>query len=388
MQVFKTFMKILKKKIPTAMIYIAVFMAISIPMANSGAEMNMFEQTRMNICIFDEDNTPESRALTEYIGQSHDIVQLENDRDTIIDALYYERVNYVLIINSGYAEKLASSSTEELFGSYHMHYNYSTVFMGQFLNEYVNSVRAYIAGGKELSDAIKSAEAALSQETEVAYASFDEVGNEDYPRNYSYYFRYLPYVLVSAMINALCPVLLALNRRDIRFRTNCSSVKPNSYTMQIFAGSAIFVFAAWMLFMAAGMIMYGGIFEGKAWYAVLNSFIFALVSASIAIFISSLSPSMNIVNLLTQVIGLGMSFLCGIFVDQSLLGDGVLAAARFLPAYWYIKVNNMLSGIEVFDFSKMAEFLAIEAAFAVVLAILTVLVRRLKYSGAAILTNN
>ena len=386
MQVFNTFIKIIKSKMPVAMIYIGVFLGIAIPMAMSGTAADMFSQTRIKVCIFDEDNTAESRSLTDFIAQRQDIVSLENDRDAIIDALYYEHADYVLIINKGYAEGLASGDTENIFGSYHMHYSYSAVFMGQFLNEYVSSVRAYLAGGEEISSAIKNTEKALSQETEVNIASFDIAGNEDYPVRFSYYFRYMPYVLISVLINALCPALLAVSRKDIRFRTNCSCLKPTSYTLQIFAGSGIFVVAVWMIFVIAGIFMYGGLYQGMAWLAVLNSFIFALVSASIAIFISSLSPNQNVISLLTQVIGLGMSFLCGIFVDMSLLGDGVLAAARFLPAYWYIKANNMLAGIDAFDCAKLAEFLAIEAAFAVVLAILTVIVRRLKYSGAAVMT--
>lgn len=386
MQVFNTFIKIIKSKMPVAMIYIGVFLGIAIPMAMSGTAADMFSQTRIKVCIFDEDNTAESRSLTDFIAQRQDIVSLENDRDAITDALYYEHADYVLIINKGYAEGLASGDTEKIFGSYHMHYSYSAVFMGQFLNEYVSSVRAYLAGGEEISSAIKNTEKALSQETEVNTASFDIAGNEDYPVQFSYYFRYMPYVLISVLINALCPALLAVSRKDIRFRTNCSCVKPTSYTLQIFAGSGIFVVAVWTIFVIAGIFMYGGIYQGMAWLAVLNSFIFALVSASIAIFISSLSPNQNVISLLTQVIGLGMSFLCGIFVDMSLLGDGVLAAARFLPAYWYIKANNMLAGIDAFDSAKLAEFLVIEAAFAVVLAILTVIVRRLKYSETAVMT--
>ncbi|MCH5192598.1 MAG: ABC transporter permease [Oscillospiraceae bacterium] len=389
MQVFKTFMKIIRSKMGVAMIYVGVFLGISIPMATSSTSSEMFaQQTKIDICIFDEDNTSESRALTDLIGQRQNIVQLENDRDAVIDALYYARANYVLIINEGYAEKLASGDTDELFGNYHMHDSYAEVFIGQFLNEYVSSVRAYIAGGEDISSAIEKAEKALSQETEVRTASFEDVGSADYPIRFSSYFRYMPYVLISVLINALCPALLAINRNDIRFRTNCSCVKPAAHTLQIFAGSGIFVLLVWVIFVATGAFMYGGIYQGKAWLAVLNSFIFALVAASIAIFISTLSPSQNIVNLITQVIGLGMSFMCGIFVDQSILSDGVLAAARFLPAYWYVRANNMLAGIDAFDSAQLTEFLVIEFAFAAVLAILTLLVRRLKYSGVSALKVN
>ena len=381
MQVFNAFIKVLKKKLPASLIYITVFLVISIQMAKSGSAVNTFEATSLNVCIFDEDNTEESRALSEFIGTNHKLVELENDRDTIMDALYYERVDYVLIINQGYAERIAADDTDDLFSSYHMHYSYGTVFMEQLLNKYVGAVKAYRAGGKDISGAIESTESALVQETKVTYVSFDnDNGNTDYSIDFSFYFQYMPYILLSVLMSTLCPVLLIMNRKDIRFRTNCSSVKPNSYTMQIFAGSTLFIVAVWLVFMVAGMFMYGGIYQGKAWLAVLNSFIFALVSAAIAVFNSSFDPSQNIISLMTQILGLGMSFLCGIFVQQSMLGDGVLAVARFLPAYWYVRANDMLAGREIFDALQLAGFLAIEAAFAVVLMLLTLLVRRLKYS--------
>lgn len=382
MQIFNAFMKVLKKKIPTSGIYILVFLVISIPMARSGSAVNTFEASSLDICIFDEDDTEESHALMEFIGERHHIVELQNDKDAITDALYYETVDYVLIINQGYARQLAISSADNLFQSYHMHDSYGTVFMEQLLDEYVSAVRAYVAGGEDISSAMKSTEEALLQETEVIYASFEDDGNTDYSKDFSFYFQYMPYILISVLMSTLCPVLLTMNCKDIRFRTNCSSVKPTSYTMQIFAGSTFFIIAVWIVFMIAGLFMYGGIYHGKAWFAVLNSFLFALVSAAITIFISSFDPSQNFISLMTQVLGLGMSFLCGIFVPQSLLGDGVLAVARFLPAYWYVRANDMLAGRELFDLSKLTGFLAMEAAFAVVLAILTLLIRRMRYSGA------
>ena len=135
-------MKIMRKRLPSAMIYIIVFVVISILVTNASTKDNKFEVTKLDICVFDEDDTPESRALTEFIGKTNDIDEIENDRDAIIDALYYKRVNYALIINKGYAEKLAAGDTADLFGSYHIDENYSVVYIGQFLDEYTTSVKA------------------------------------------------------------------------------------------------------------------------------------------------------------------------------------------------------------------------------------------------------
>ena len=114
---------------------------------------------------------------------------------------------------------------------------------------------------------------------------------------FSSFFQYMPYILISVMIYSLCTVLMAISKKDVSFRTACSSLSPRSSTLQIFGASAIYVAVIWLIFMIAALFMYGGIFEGRAWFAVLNSLIFTLVAASIAIFISSFDLEENVINI-------------------------------------------------------------------------------------------
>ena len=98
------------------------------------------------------------------------------------------------------------------------------------------------------------------------------------------------------------------------------------------------------------------------------------------LFIAALSPGKNAISMIGNVTGLGMSFLCGVFVPQSLLSDTVLSIGKFLPAYWYIKANDMLAGFstEVFSMNKYWTYVGIECGFSVALFCLTLLVFKLK----------
>ncbi len=365
----------MKKNITTSMIYLLVFMVLSIYFVIAGSdEAKVFEQVKLDICVFDEDNTPESRELISFIGKCHNLVDIENNETKIIDALYYERVNYVLVIKQGYSQKLASGEESQLFENRHMHKGYNEIMAEQMLNEYVSAVRAYLAGGKDLASAVKSAEEALTESVSVDYKSFDE--KSEAADNFKFYFQYLPYIFLCIMINALCPNIMTMNKGDIRYRTECSGIKPASYIMQIFAANTVMVVGVWLLFMLVGMVMYGGIYQGSAWICVLNSFVFMLVSASFSLLISCFAPNGNAINLITQILSLGMSFMCGVFVEQSLLSKEVLMAARFMPAYWYIRVNDMVSENSSSALSDAAGFMLIELAFAVVPVLLTVLIRK------------
>jgi len=384
MQVFKTMFKVMRSRLPSAMIYIIIFLAISAFVTSQSTKDNKFEMNRLKVCVFDEDGTPESRALTKFIGKHNDIVEIDNNRDTITDSLYYKTVNYALIINKGYAERLAAGETAELFGSYHMDESYSVVYMSKMLDEYTGSVKAYLAMGKSLEEAVSATEAAMSQETEVEMLRVDKGGDSHFSVDFAQYFQFMPYILVSVIISIVSLVLVTMNKKDIRYRTNCSCLKNSKYTFQLFFGSFLFVLFIWLIFMVAGTVFNKEMYTGRAWLAVLNSFIFSMVVAALAVFIASFEPKDNILNLITQVLGLGMSFLCGVFVPMEILSDGVLSVARFLPAYWYVRANRMISEEDAFSSEGVMKCMLIECLFIVVLVLMTILVRRLRYSSASI----
>ena len=73
----------------------------------------------------------------------------------------------------------------------------------------------------------------------------------------------------------------------------------------------------------------------------------------------------------------------GIFVPQWLLGERVLKVSEFLPAYWYVKANNMLFGIngEIYSDKGFLTYLGIEMLFAVMLFALVMLVFKTKHDA-------
>lgn len=385
MQVFKAFFRVLRKNLTTAVIFMTVFLVIAVAMSKNTKDTPLKLENEQIVSVFDEDDSPESRRFAELLDERFKVKEIANDRDVITDMLYYEDIEYALVINKGFGEKLANGETSELFSSYDMHRSYSAVVVEQFLEDYAGTVKAYTASGIPVEKAMDSARTDLLTETEVKFEVFTEE-DPDFPTSFAAYFRYMPYILISAILSALCPVLMIMNRKEIRFRTNCSSFPQNSYNIQLFAGGAVFVIAVWAVFMIAGIFMYGGIFQGKAWLAVLNSLVFALISTALAVLIASLITTQNVLTLLVQAFGLGMSFLCGIFVPQSMLGGGVLAVGRFLPAYWYVRLNDMLCGNTIYSNEKALLCLGIETAFLAALLLVTILVRRLRYSGSQIMT--
>lgn len=381
MQVFKVFMKITKKNLVMASIYVGIFLVIALIISQSNNE-DTFTATKLRISVIDQDHSKASLALTDYIGSKHNLVTIKDDKDTMLDALYNETTHYVLRIKEGYEEKLKNNDTDDLFDNYQVHSWYGGTLFELDLNEYVTTLASYLVGGNELSAAITKTTAALQEEVTVDTISFDTKSADspaDYGSGIASFFRYLPYVFLSLLITLLCPVLTTIYSKEISNRTNCSSTTLTKFNLQIFLGSGVLIVIIWILFMAMASGM-NGMFVGRAWLAVLNSFVFIMVAAGIAILLAIFSPSTQVMNVIANVVSLGMSFLCGIFVPQSMLGENVLRFAKFLPAYWYAKANDLLAGIstETYTSTRCLQYIGIEAVFVVALFAVILLLRKVK----------
>ena len=380
MQVFKVFFKVLKAKFPAAITYLIVFFSIAIVMANMGGTTEIFEDSKVTMSIIDNDDSDASKALVRYLSKNNKIVEIENNQRAITDSIYQETVAYVFVIEDGYEEKISKGERDGLFLNYKNPKSSSGVFIDSKIDLYTKTLSGYIAGGNSLEDSLAKTDETLSDEVKVNMETFKKEENAEFSDAFRNYFQYIPYGILSVLVTALSPVLLILNKKEIRDRTNCSSIRFSSQTAQIILGSFLFAFVLWAVFAFAGVMMNADGFGQRHALAVLNSFVFALISLAIALIVSNVAKKEESVGMITNIIGLGMSFLCGVFVPQSLLGEGVLNVARLLPAYWYVRANDMLAGAndDVYSAERFMEFLGIQIAFAVVLFAVAIIISRRK----------
>ncbi len=376
MQVFKLFFRIAKTKWLATLIFLGIFLLI-LNFTDVGGGAQSFTTSKMALTVFDRDNTDASKRLCEYLGKDNEIVDFEDDKDKLIDALYITSTNYVITINEGYSEKLAKGETDGLFTTRYLHDSYTNRLADSTLDDYVSTVKAYLAGGMEFDKALDAAEEALAIKTDVNFETFSE---DQSTSKAAAFFNYMPYALLSIIVSVLCPVIIAMNKKDVGFRTQCSSIKMSAVSAQTIAASGILVAVLWVFLMILGVGKNGGMFSGNMWYAVLNSVSFTFVCVSIALLFAELGVDDNVQAFATQVLGLGMAFMCGMFVPQEMLSGGVLAVARFLPAYWYVKANDMICGMSVdtFKLSTVMMCIGIQFLFAAAIYAVSIIVKKQK----------
>lgn len=362
-------MKIFVKKIPTVSIYFIIFAVIGVLMSSNDNENMGFKASKPKICISDLDNSEASKELVKFIEAKAEIIEMDTDEESVQDALYYQTLDCLLTIKDGFEDKLAAGETDDLFDSTKQPSTYKGELVDSQLNQYISAVAMYTASGYEPAKACSAAAETAELSVDVTIESFGKDSKGD---NYmiGHFTQYLAYIFICVLVQSLVPIITTFNKKTLRQRIDSSSIPVSRKTAQVLAGASIVVTAVWILFMILGIAIYkGDMFSQNGLLAMLNSFVFILVAAGITLVIAQFDLNYNTLSMVSNVVSLGMSFLCGVFVPQSLLGSGVLTAAKFLPAYWFVRANNMLFGFsdEAFTKTKYFEYLGIELLFAAAL---------------------
>lgn len=381
MQVFKLYLKILRKNLGTVMIYVVLFAALLAAMTNTNDSGSAYSDVSLKISVFDEDNTEASRSLCDYLDEKYEVVSVSENEEQILNALFYCTIDYALVIKNGYSERISVCDTKELFENYKdPSSSASQLFEGE-LDEYVRCMSAYITSGYTLSEAIIMTEASISDEIAVTKETFTNDNASGMPQTHAYFFQYFAFIIISVFMNAVCPVLITLNRNDLKKRMSSSSIPQSKQSIQIILGSTVVFVSIWLIMVIGGTLAFGGISGMATIYAILNCLAFSITAAGITMLCSVLIEEKRAINIATNIIGLGMSFLCGVFVPQELLSEKVLDVSRFLPAYWYVRTNDMLAGIsgEIFSTSSYLTYIGIQLLFAAFLFISYILISRIRY---------
>lgn len=370
MQVFKTFFKIAKKHLAQVLVYVSVFLILIFMMSFSAkkSSTDQFTAKSVDIVILDNDNTALSQGIYDYLDSRHNIIELEHtDYEALTDNLFYQRISYVLIIPKGFEESFVTNGDLKL--THNMREDSAAgFFVNHQLDGFLDSVALYQIGGFTLDEAIASTLQNLADSPEVENIVFDEkaTGGND---TMFYYFQYIGYIFLMIFAVSLVPILVTFHDRDINARISCSSAPAKSRNFQIGLGCICYSVLTWFLFILLATIVFkpSNVFSEQGLMCLANSFVFTLICTSITLLLSTFNLKDNSLNLISNIIGLGMSFLCGVFVPQWILGSSVIAVGKFLPAYWYIKIINMVTGWsgEAYSIASFWRYLGIEVVFLV-----------------------
>lgn len=343
MKVFSTFFRIIWKNKMNVILYIAIFAGLSLVFGAMAGDSTKqaYEESNVSIAVIDHDQTQASEALYSYLDEIHTIEVVEDNEDAKLDAFFNMKVIGIIEIEDGFEEGLYQNDLEGKITAYNSPVGTGNTFVSMQAQEYASSLSNYITLGYDMEEAILKTQENLALEAEVGFVSKD--AGKEYSQYY-YYFLYLTYALVSICIFALCPVFIRFRQKNLRDRMDCAALPAGKRSGALAAGAIVFGLGLFLLIILMSIVAYhniDGYFDSIGYYT-LNVLVNLLVTISIALVLSNFIESTNILSVFANIIGLGLSFISGVFVPQEILSEGVLKVAKCFPTYWYVDVINKI----------------------------------------------
>jgi len=384
MNLFKVYFKILNKNRKSILLPIIIGLGIAImfqALNKNDAAGSDFSSTK-TICSFINEGkeTAFSNGLKDYLADYTDMKPAISEKDRN-DQLFYGQVEYILILPAGYESKLEENEAPDLEKMV-ANDSFGSVNLDGRIDDYVNTWLAYKAAEPNLSDeelATKT-KSALSNQANVDIMGINTQSTEK--ENFTLFFNHSEYALLGSLIGGIAIVLSILNKKEVKMRSQCSPLKQKTRNTQIVLASIVFSMGVYILNLGIAFYLFGArLFTTMGLWMCLNLLIFTVTTMSLGFFVATLSQSRQTQSAINNIVSLGMCFLSGSFVPQTLLSESVQNFSKFTPGYWFIKANDTLgslSGYAISDMENIFKYLAIDFAFAVAILAVSLLLGKQK----------
>lgn len=384
MQVFRLCLMILKKKLPILMIYVFVFLNVLLIVAlnfNRSPEQAAFSTKRFPIALVAAREGPLVEGLREELAKTADFVTLPEDREKQQDALFFRSVTAIVRIPADF-EDLILSGGKPVVEKVSAPNTVAGMNLSLLIDQYIRTARLHAVARPDLT-AGEIAERTLSDLKANTPVSLQATPSTSANLSYTaYFFNYLSYVYLSVFILGISALMVVFNDPDLQRRNACSPIPAGRVNLQFLLANLLFTLIVWVVMGA----MYFALspdktFTGNLGWFYANSLLYAFCAASLSYLIGISVKSGSAVSAVSNVVALGTSFLCGVFMPQSMLSAPVLRIAQFTPTFWYVRANNLLAESALTQASQRSEFsrmLLVQTVFGIAFLVLALVAGKRK----------
>ena len=392
MHLYKHFWKMVKKN-KTGIIIYSVIMIVMCVLVLFIANQEFREPGEENysepvdISYVDNDQSVLSRGLIDYLGKNNNMSDYAGkDSEEINDLVFFTITSYHFEIPEGFAEQI--NAGEECNVEYRSFvsgasYIYS---VSSAIDSYVNTYKTFLDMGMTEGEAVEMTAEVLDQEVNISVYSGKEDFVEGTAKDWSVYevtlfFTYLSFGMITLTVGS---VIIKTNGEQVSKRVEAGPVSRFKRSVVDSLGLYSVGLILWMICTAV-MYIYGydsNLVKERGLYISINTLIMILYNCSMTAFISAFRMKSEVLSMITNIVGLGLSFLSGVFVPQWFLGDSILNVAKFFPFYWTVKsLNTIYTGSGaglLFDTNAIFQYYEVGLLFAVAFFVLSIAVRKLK----------
>lgn len=343
MEAFKAYFLVLRRCKGAIIMYALIALLIPVVMSIGNAKDDEFSASSLNIGIVDEDDKSLGTALVDYFGEEHEIRKIEDDRQEILDSLYWEELDYVLLIPMGYEEALLNGSSMDL-SCMKVPGQFTSAYFESEFRLYMDKLQMLVKSGYSMKEAQEELSVLAESETEVELADFVNEKQNDIS---TVFLQYMPYLFITLSMMGIGYVLMSFNKTEIRERMECGKVSLLKRTMGLAAGAIVYGMMVFILGLAAAAVISKGsiLTDSRLPWFILNMSGMLLFGLSLGFLTGMFAKSAETINGILNVVSLVFCFMGGVFVPIDFFGDGVKTAAQFFPTYWYVISNEQIGGM-------------------------------------------
>ncbi len=350
MIVFNTFWRIVKKYKGTILLYTVMLIMFGGINLTSYSTNDMFTPTKPNIFIVNKDsNMGLTKNLINYLKKNTNVVSLEDDEEKINDALFYRDISYVIYIPKNYSKDVLDKKdvTIDIKSSK----DYTSSLTEMMLDKYLNVQSNLVNITNNQDELVNMINNTLDVNSEVVVSS--KLDNS-YLNRVSRYFNFGSYSLLAVIIFIVTLVINSFKENTINKRIIVSSFNYKKHNSLLMLSSFVYSLIVWVLFSLLSVILLGkDMISLRGILYFVNTFMFVMPTLSFGILISTLVNNKDSIGGIVNVVSLGSAFLCGAFIPTEYLPKIVLSIAHVFPAYYFIDSNNLLSSMEIINFSNL-----------------------------------
>lgn len=343
MIVLKTFLKVLNKcKVPIILYTVILIFFAGFNMQTSENTIS-FVANKPDIIIINHDcEEGVTQNLINYLTEKSNLVEVENNKEAIKDALFYREVNYIIYIPENYRKDFLAGKNPEIEVQSTGDYQASLAQM--MLERYSKVANLYQSNQLEEQELIEKINETLAKQTKVEIASQLDTNQLN---KATLYYNFANYSILAGCVYVICLILSSFKEKKIAKRTIISSMNYKVHNRKLLLSNSLFAIVLWGFYVVLSFLLIGNVmYTAHGLVYLINSFVFTICALTIAFLIGNLINHKEAMNGIVNVVALGSSFLCGAFVPMEWLPESVLKIAHILPSYYYIKTNEMIKNIE------------------------------------------
>lgn len=378
MVIYKTFFKVLNKCKFPIILYTGILLLFAGVNLSSNEQTYDFTATKPDLLIINNDKEEGiTKDFIDYLHENTNVKEIENNEQAIKDALFYRDINYIIYIPENFSENFLAGKNPQL--EFKSTNDYQSSLADMIVQRYIKVAKFRVSNGETGDELYANIKETLDKKADVEVTSKLDTNSLDRLR---FYFNFSAYSFIATSIYVISTIILVFKGDKLNKRTIIGSTDYKKVNSKLLIANTVCCLFIWGFYMIMARILIGEItFKIHGLYMMLNSLVFLSSTITLSFLLSIFVKNKNTITAFVNIVGLGSSFLCGVFVPMQYLPDFVLKIAHVLPAYWFVKNNELIANTESFSGTVLKELginAAILIAYAVIFFVLTNIVSKKK----------